>query len=93
MPRSVLNSSAKVTSELAWRMRRSLALPWPSGSGVPEPFDLKWLTITAKASASGLPTALKAWASGSRASANASVPVDSSASTTEPPTSATAAGL
>ena len=33
--------------------------------------DLKWLTTTTKASASGAPSALNAWASGSRALANA----------------------
>ena len=32
--------------------------------------DLKWLVMTPKAALSGSPTALKAWASGSRALAN-----------------------
>jgi hypothetical protein len=68
MPRAVLKSLAKGAT------RSALALPCPVPSLVPEPLDLKWLTMTAKASASGLPTFLNACASGSRALPNAAFP-------------------
>ena len=54
-----------------------------------QPLDLKWLTTTANASAFVAPSALKAWASGSRAFANAAEPT----STCDWPTRLTVSGL
>ena len=73
-PRSAWNWLAKVTRALACAIRSGLALPCPVPSSTPEPFDLKWFTITANPSESGEPTFLKAWASGSRAFANGALP-------------------
>ncbi len=56
---------------------------------MPEPLDLKWFTMTANVEDAGAPAGLKAWASGSRALANAALPT----STLDAPTRSTAAGL
>ena len=56
---------------------------------VPEPLDLKWFTIDDERRGRAAPAGLKAWASGSRALANAALPT----STLDAPTRSTAAGL
>ena len=67
-PRVALRSFANATRALAWLTREALDAPcpspWSASAPVPEPFDLKWLTIARNADASFAPTFLKACASG-----------------------------
>ena len=59
VPREAANCSANGHRASAWATRSTFALPWPSGSGVPEPLDLKWLTTTANAVGVVLPGRLE----------------------------------
>ena len=91
MPVLVFSVSANLTSAVAWFTRDRFEAPWPSpvlaSAPVPEPFDLKWLTIARKLLPAS-PTNWNAWASGWRAFTNAA-----SSKMVDPPTVSTAAVL